>query len=27
VHEIENVKKSHADKPYEDIKIVNVDIE
>ncbi|KAJ7784527.1 hypothetical protein B0H16DRAFT_1492864, partial [Mycena metata] len=26
VHEIENVKKSHADKPYEDIKIVNVDI-
>ncbi|KAJ7175893.1 hypothetical protein C8R46DRAFT_1249879 [Mycena filopes] len=27
VHEIENVKKSNADKPYEDIKIVNVDVE
>ncbi|KAJ6613299.1 peptidyl-prolyl cis-trans isomerase [Mycena sp. CBHHK59/15] len=27
VHTIENVKTSHADKPYEDIKIVNVDVE
>ncbi|KAJ7644158.1 hypothetical protein FB45DRAFT_289732 [Roridomyces roridus] len=27
VHNIENVKTSHADKPYEDIKIVNVTIE
>ncbi|KAJ7250844.1 peptidyl-prolyl cis-trans isomerase [Mycena haematopus] len=26
VHEIENVKTSHADKPYEDIKIVNVSV-
>ncbi|KAJ7134653.1 hypothetical protein C8R44DRAFT_870261 [Mycena epipterygia] len=27
VHVIENVKTSNADKPYEDIKIVNVDVE
>ncbi|KAJ7212087.1 hypothetical protein GGX14DRAFT_621669 [Mycena pura] len=27
VHTIENVKTSNADKPYEDIKIVNVDVE
>jgi peptidylprolyl isomerase domain and WD repeat-containing protein 1 len=27
VHGIENVKTNKADKPYEDIKIVNIDIE
>lgn len=27
VHAIENVKASKSDKPYEDIKIVNVDVE
>jgi peptidylprolyl isomerase domain and WD repeat-containing protein 1 len=27
VHSIENVKANKVDKPYEDIKIVNVDIE
>lgn len=27
VHTIENVKTSKTDKPYEDIKIVNIDVE
>jgi len=27
VHTIENVKTSKVDKPYEDIKIINVDVE
>jgi peptidylprolyl isomerase domain and WD repeat-containing protein 1 len=27
IHEIENVKRSNADKPYEDIKIISVHVE